>query len=102
MTAHGVNHRGHGERRGKPQKRRLTQRTPRSQSRFDAAGCGAGPEWQVDSLRGERTRPQAVCTPAAGARPSSTIEISRILNFWIFPVTVIGNSAVNRTYRGIL
>ncbi len=27
--------------------------------------------------------------------PISSIEISRILNFWIFPVTVIGNSSTN-------
>jgi hypothetical protein len=29
--------------------------------------------------------------------PSSSTEISRILNFWIFPVTVIGKSLVKRT-----
>jgi hypothetical protein len=29
--------------------------------------------------------------------PSSSTEISRILNFWIFPVTVIGKSHVKRT-----
>ena len=32
-----------------------------------------------------------------GSSPSSAIEISRIRYFWILPVTVIGNSAVNRT-----
>jgi hypothetical protein len=39
---------------------------------------------------------------AAFSSPSSAIEISRIRNFWIFPVTVIGNSVVKRMYRGIL
>src|SRR4029453_17799436 len=32
---------------------------------------------------------------------SATVS-SRILNFCTFPVTVIGNSSVNRMYRGIL
>ena len=39
---------------------------------------------------------------AACSRPSSTIEISRMRNFWILPVTVIGNSVEKRMYRGIL
>lgn len=34
---------------------------------------------------------------AASRRPSSSIAVSRSLNFWIFPVTVIGNSSVTRT-----
>ncbi len=47
-------------------------------------------------------RDQAVVVPAASSRPSSATEVSRILNFWILPVTVIGNSLVYRKYRGIL
>ncbi len=35
-------------------------------------------------------------------RPSSLVEISRILNFCTFPVTVIGNSSLIRMYRGTL
>ena len=30
-------------------------------------------------------------------RPSSAMAVSRILNFWILPVTVMGNSSANRT-----
>lgn len=37
----------------------------------------------------------AVTTPAACARPSSSIAISRILNFCTLPVTVIGNPSTN-------
>jgi len=36
--------------------------------------------------------PYAVGRP--GCRPSRSMVASRILNFWIFPVTVIGNSSV--------
>ena len=32
----------------------------------------------------------------ASSRPSSATEISRILNFWILPVTVMGKPSVNR------
>ncbi len=39
---------------------------------------------------------QAVRVAAAAARPSSEIEVSRILNFWTLPVTVMGNSSVTR------
>ena len=34
---------------------------------------------------------------AASSRPSSVIDVSRILNFCTLPVTVIGKSSVNRT-----
>src|SRR5262249_27643344 len=44
----------------------------------------------------------AVSTLAVLSRPNSLIETSRILNFWILPVMVIGNESTNRTYRGIL
>src|SRR5215831_1970497 len=44
----------------------------------------------------------AVLALLASSRPSSVIDVSRILNFCTLPVTVIGNSAVSRTYRGIL
>ena len=36
----------------------------------------------------------AVRIAAASPRPSSPIAISRIRNFWILPVTVIGNSSM--------
>jgi hypothetical protein len=45
---------------------------------------------------------QAVRVALAAARPSSPIDVSRILNFCTFPVTVIGKSPVNRTYFGTL
>src|SRR5690242_2492185 len=45
---------------------------------------------------------QAVRTPAAFSRCRSWISISRIRNFWIFPVTVIGNESTKRMYCGIL
>ena len=35
-------------------------------------------------------------------QPGNSMAASRILNFWTFPVTVIGNSSVTWTYRGIL
>ena len=40
---------------------------------------------------------QAVSCWSAAVRPSSATEVSRILNFCTLPVTVIGNSSVNRT-----
>ena len=39
---------------------------------------------------------------AVWPRPSSWIAVSRILNFWTLPVTVIGKPSTNFTYRGIL
>ena len=39
----------------------------------------------------------AVLTAAAFVRPSSPMAISRMRNFWILPVTVIGNSSTNFT-----
>jgi len=44
-----------------------------------------------------RRTTQAVRVAAAAARPSSETEVSRILNFWTLPVTVMGNSSVTRT-----
>jgi hypothetical protein len=35
-------------------------------------------------------------------RPSCSVIASRILNFWILPVTVIGNSVTNWMYFGTL
>ncbi len=37
----------------------------------------------------------AVRTAAAFSRPSSSVAVSRILYFWILPVTVIGKASVN-------
>src|SRR5437016_12704507 len=45
---------------------------------------------------------QAVLTPAASCRPSSSTAISRIRNFWTLPVTVIGKPSTNFQWRGIL
>jgi len=45
---------------------------------------------------------QAVSIRETSSSLSSRIEISRIMNFWIFPVTLIGNSVTNFTYCGIL
>ena len=39
---------------------------------------------------------------AAAVSPSSAMAVSRILNFWILPVTVIGNSEAIFQYRGTL
>ena len=39
---------------------------------------------------------------AASFTPSSVVIWSRMINFWIFPVTVIGNSSTNRMCRGTL
>jgi hypothetical protein len=39
----------------------------------------------------------AVTTLLARVSPNSSTEISRILNFWILPVTVAGNSLAKRT-----
>ena len=39
---------------------------------------------------------------AADCKPSSSIAISRILNFCTFPVTVMGKSVVTLKYRGTL
>src|SRR5207248_9985574 len=45
---------------------------------------------------------QAVLIPAAFSRPSSSTAVSRILNFWTLPVTVIGNASTNFQWRGSL
>ena len=45
------------------------------------------------------SRPHAVF---AAFSPSRASTASRMMNFWILPVTVIGNSSTNSTYRGIL
>ena len=37
----------------------------------------------------------AVRMPAAASSPSSSMAASRILNFWILPVTVIGKPSTN-------
>jgi len=59
------------------------------------------PEQQLE-VRSDRRRRQpaagvghAVRIPAAVCSPSSSTAASRILNFWILPVTVIGNSSTN-------
>ena len=47
------------------------------------------------STRSRPTRAsQAVWIAAASPRPSSSTAVSRILNFWTLPVTVMGNSVV--------
>ena len=56
-----------------------------------AGGAGTGRRGRHGPVT---DRDQAVEVPAASSRPSSAIEVSRILNFWILPVTVIGNSLV--------
>ena len=50
--------------------------------------------WDSPSLAAARRAPQAV---SCSASASSAIIVSRILNFWILPVTVIGNSSTKRT-----
>jgi hypothetical protein len=55
---------------------------------------GAGPFALFDD-RSAECRPQAVSMPASFSSPNSLIDISRILYFWILPVTVIGNSVTN-------
>jgi len=44
----------------------------------------------------------AVSIWATSSRCSSCIDTSRILNFWIFPVTLMGKPVTNFTWRGIL
>src|ERR1043166_6222738 len=39
---------------------------------------------------------------AALSNPSSRADCSRMRNFWILPLTVIGNPSVTFTYRGTL
>jgi hypothetical protein len=59
-------------------------------------GAGQGD----DHTRYEKHLPGHVNLPPIDdtlLNPSSSAEISRIRNFWILPVTVIGNSSVNRT-----
>lgn len=50
----------------------------------------------------KRELAQAVSIFEASSRLSSFIETSLILYFWIFPVTLIGNSFTNLMYLGIL
>ena len=70
----------------------------------DVSGDSAGPvkggdAWTCESecVRTSDWLHYALRTSAAPSKPSSSIETSRILNFWTFPVTVMGNSSVMRT-----
>ncbi len=56
------------------------------------------PEWHEHSLEGV----QAVTVLATSAKPRSWISNSRIRNFCILPVTVIGKESTNRISSGIL
>ena len=44
----------------------------------------------------------ALRTRAASWRPSSEMDCSRILYFWILPVMVMGKASVNLMWRGTL
>ncbi len=55
---------------------------------------GAQADAELVGELADRPRPHAVRVPAASWRSSRSIACSRNLNFWILPVTVIGNSAV--------
>src|SRR5262245_14352687 len=65
--------------------------------------CGAGNQKHRDARGGDpelhwRSLPpdaQAVRCEAVAVSPSSATANSRILNFWILPVTVVGNSSTN-------
>jgi hypothetical protein len=67
----------------------------------DAEHCPAvGAELPAgDGRKLKVAEPHAV---SACFSPSSSIMISRMRNFWIFPVTVCGNSFTTRTYLGTL
>jgi hypothetical protein len=62
-------------------------------------------EWQVASTQTEFCHSTLALATAARPRyavstcfnPNSTIMSSRILNFWILPVTVCGNDSTKRT-----
>jgi hypothetical protein len=62
------------------------------------SGNAAPPDFQVAGAPAGtgRRNAQAVRVPAASSRPSSAIEVSRILNFCTLPVTVMGNSSTKR------
>ncbi len=76
----------------------------------DAVRAATGPTEQVKGAgygwaTGERWHEKvgyAVSIREASSRPSSCMETSRILNFWILPVTLMGNAETNMTCRGIL
>src|SRR4051794_20655524 len=52
--------------------------------------------------QGEKGRAHGAHAVFAAFNPNRASTASRITNFWILPVTVIGNSSTNSTYRGIL
>jgi tripartite-type tricarboxylate transporter receptor subunit TctC len=65
-------------------------RPPAGSSRFIGRSCGTIRRCSA----GNNAPPHAVfCT----FRPSSAIVSSRMMNFWILPVTVIGNASTNLT-----
>ena len=53
------------------------------------------PEASAAGIRARRC--YAAFARFTGSAPSSAALISRIRNFWIFPVTVVGNSVTNFT-----
>jgi len=53
------------------------------------------PEASAAGIRARRC--YAAFARFTGSSPSSAALISRIRNFWIFPVTVVGNSVTNFT-----
>ena len=63
----------------------------------DAGPDGDGLENVFSRLPQIASIPQAVSILSAVCKPSSATAISRIRNFWTFPVTVMGNSSVNLT-----
>ena len=56
----------------------------------EAVASRAGSDFAVPIVQSH----YAVLTAAASPRPSSAMATSRILNFWILPVTVMGNWSV--------
>jgi hypothetical protein len=66
---------------------RRTYRSWSGSEALDRVRSGAGPGG---------SSAQAVWVRSAVSRPSSATEVSRILNFWTLPVTVMGNSSTNR------
>ena len=71
---------------GKPCSRRASTAAHRM------TGCRPRDEATAHELRDNR---YAVWIAAASPRPSSAIAISRIRNFWILPVTVIGKPSTS-------
>ena len=75
---------------------KTTPKPDSTTTRFDNEGVHT--PYDIDwSASGVRPFAYAVSMAATSCKPRSRIACSRILNFWILPVTVVGKLSTNFT-----